>query len=721
VKRARERAVRAARLRRSIRRPPGHWALLGFLLAAMIVLLGVQGLATRTTGASGTPEGQRPNSPLAGAGPVLYQGRDGLTSAGRDPGRRIALTFDDGPSPTWTPRVVAALERLHVPATFFVTGANVSHYPGVLRDLTDRGFEIGNHTFTHVDVSVVPGWERSLQLDLTENAIAGATGDRPRLMRPPYSATPAAVTPKQFAAFRDLAEHGSVVVLSDLDGRDWMRPGADEIARNITPKDGKGGIVLLHDGGGNRAETIAALERVVPALKRQGYEFVTASRIAGIAPTAAAPEATGWQRMRGDFLIATLWLSRFVTGVLTFLLIPIAVLALLRMALLFAFARRHARAYARRRGQSGFAPPVSVVVPAFNEAVGIERAVRSLALSDYGDFEVIVVDDGSTDGTADLVEDLDLSRVTVLRQPNGGKSSALNRALLVARHDVVVTVDGDTVFEPDTLGALVIPFEDPDVGAVSGNTKVGNRRGMLGRWQHIEYVLGFNLDRRLYDELRCMPTVPGAIGGFRREALADAGGFSTATLAEDTDITLAVGRAGWRVVYVEDARAWTEAPPSLSALWRQRYRWSFGTMQAVWKHKAALWRPHEWRIGRLGLPYLVLFQIILPLLAPLIDLFAIYGLVFLDPMPVIGYWLAFNALNLVLAVYAFRLDRESLRPLWALPLQQFVYRQLMYLVVIESVVSALNGTRLKWQNIERSGDVEVGTQRDSASDRTTAS
>jgi len=311
------------------------------------------------------------------------------------------------------------------------------------------------------------------------------------------------------------------------------------------------------------------------------------------------------------------------------------------------------------------------------------------------------------------VESLGLDRVRLVRQSNGGKPAALNTGVTAARYDLIVTVDGDTVFEPGTLRALVQPFRDESVGAVSGNTKVGNRSGLLGRWQHIEYVMGFNLDRRLYDVLRCMPTVPGAIGAFRRAALNDIGGVSGATLAEDTDITIGIGRAGWRVTYAEDARAWTEAPASLSALWRQRYRWSYGTMQAVWKHKSAFVRAREGgperRIGWIGLPYLVFFQILLPLLAPLIDVFAIYGILFLDPVPVIGYWLGFNLLNLLLGWYALRLDRESPRPLWAMPFQQFVYRQLMYLVVIESVISALAGTRIRWQPMERTGDVEVAS------------
>jgi cellulose synthase/poly-beta-1,6-N-acetylglucosamine synthase-like glycosyltransferase len=372
-------------------------------------------------------------------------------------------------------------------------------------------------------------------------------------------------------------------------------------------------------------------------------------------------------------------------------------------------ARHHAREFQRRVSRP-FTPPVSVVVPAFNEAAGIERAVRSLAGGDYPAHEVVVVDDGSSDGTGNLVEELSLPRVRVIRQPNSGKAAALAAGVSAASGDVIVTVDADTVFEAHTLRQLVQPFADPLVGAVAGNTKVGNRRGLLGTWQHIDYVTGFNLDRRLYDVLQCMPTVPGAVGAFRRQAIDEAGGFSSATLAEDTDLTIAIGRRGWRVVYVEDARGWTETPATLSGLWRQRYRWSYGTMQAVWKHRSALWRREPGKIGRRGLPYLVLFQVALPLLAPLIDASAVYGLVFLDPLPVAVYWLAFNVLQLILGVYAFRLDREPLRPLWVLPLQQFVYRQLMYLVVAQATISAVRGVRLRWQHVERTGEIEVASE-----------
>jgi cellulose synthase/poly-beta-1,6-N-acetylglucosamine synthase-like glycosyltransferase len=400
--------------------------------------------------------------------------------------------------------------------------------------------------------------------------------------------------------------------------------------------------------------------------------------------------------------------SRSVTSVLRTIVLAVAILVALRMLFVLTLAWVQVRRSRARERSSAFAPPVSIVVPAYNEAVGIARCVRSLARSSYpSPFEVIVIDDGSSDRTGDVVEELALDGVRVIRQHNAGKSVALNVGLIAAAHDIVVTVDGDTVFEPDSLLRLVEPFVDPDVGAVSGNTKVGNRAGLLGRWQHIEYVMAYNLDRRMYEMLDCMPTVPGAIGAFRRTALLDVGGVSGATLAEDTDVTMAIGRGQWRVVYAERARAWTEAPSTLRGLWRQRCRWSYGTLQSLWKHRAALWRPGEGSIGRRALPYMLLFQVLLPLAAPLIDLFAIYSILFLDPLPILAFWLAFNACQFALAWFAFGWDGESRRPLWALPLQQLVYRQLMYLVVIDSVMVALMGTHLSWHRHVRTGEVQI--------------
>jgi cellulose synthase/poly-beta-1,6-N-acetylglucosamine synthase-like glycosyltransferase/peptidoglycan/xylan/chitin deacetylase (PgdA/CDA1 family) len=687
--------------------------LLSFCFVVAAVAIVFEGIATHTIGASGVgaPEATGEQAPLAHSRPILSARGSRLVSTQPPPGRRIALTFDDGPDPHWTPKIAAILRGNHVPATFFVVGSEAARHPNLVRLVVRDGNELGNHTFTHVALWNGPDWQRRLQLDLTEAVIAGITGHYTRLVRPPYSAAPDAITSKDERGLAALAGRRYLIVLANFESQDWARPGVAKIVRDASPPGSTGGIVMFHDGGGNRSETAAALARLIPILRARGFRFVTVSELAGLPRSAVEPSASVWERRRGMVFASAVRFGFILVRLLLLMVGLVGILFAARVVLVLSLAGYQRRSKKRRLPLPAYLPPVAVIVPAYNEGVGIERAVRSLAASDYPEFEVFVVDDGSTDDTAEIVERLALERVRLLRKPNGGKPSALNAGIDASSAPVIVMVDGDTVFEPEALRCLVQPLGDPTVGAVSGNTKVGNRRGMLGRWQHIEYVTGFNLDRRMYEVLQCTPTVPGAIGAFRRDALVEVGGVSGETLAEDTDLTLAIGRTGRRVVYAEDARAWTEAPSSFGDLWRQRYRWSYGTMQAVWKHKGALITrdPRGRRIGRLALPYMILFQILLPILAPLIDVFALYGLLFTNPMPVLAFWLGFNALQLLLAGVAFRMDRESLRPLWALPLQQFVYRQLMYIVIIESTISALVGARAHWRHLTRTGEVDVKT------------
>ncbi len=680
------------------------------LVSVLLVALTFSGIATHRVGGGLEPRLAHGHPAYARDRPVLVAHRGSLVPVGPPPGRRIALTFDDGPDARWTPRIAAVLRRYHVPATFFVVGSRAAANPGIVRMLLRDGHEIGNHTFTHAGLVGGQTWLRHVQLQLTQAVVAGITGHYTRLLRPPYIGAANELTAADAHALAHIAGRRYVVVLSTFDGRDWQRPGVDTIVEHSTPRDGRGGIVLLHDGGGDREQTVAALERLIPSLRGRGFRFVPVSSLTGLSRSALTPQASTWETARGRAFEWSARLAFTLTDLIALVVVGMGILLAARAVLLVGFAAHHRRA-TRDRGDDTYEPFVSVIVPAYNEAVGIERAVRSLASSNYPSFEVVVVDDGSTDGTGDIVEGIGSECVRLVRKANGGKSTALNAGIAESRGEILVMVDGDTVFEPETLRRLVRPFADERVGAVSGNTKVGNRRRLLGRWQHIEYVSGFNLDRRMYEVLQCTPTVPGAAGAFRRDALADVGGLSSATLAEDTDLTLAIGRTGRRVVYVDDALAWTEAPSTLGALWRQRFRWSYGTMQALWKHKAAMLArdPRQRRIGRIAVPYIALFQVALPLAAPAIDLYAVYAIVFADPLPVVGWWLAFTALQAVLAIYAFRLDREPMAPLLALPLQQFVYRQLMYLVVIESTVSALVGVRARWQHIGRTGDVEVRT------------
>jgi cellulose synthase/poly-beta-1,6-N-acetylglucosamine synthase-like glycosyltransferase/peptidoglycan/xylan/chitin deacetylase (PgdA/CDA1 family) len=699
-----------ARFRKGRRRPPAHWGLLAFGLVTLFIALLLQGYGRHQLGGSGTalPATQEAAS-VPGDGAVVYRGAAGLTSRGL-PARTVALTFDDGPDAKWTPRILDVLQQQHVPATFFVVGSRVAEQGGLIRRILGEGHEIGSHTYTHENLATLPAWRSRLELSLTQLALAGADGVNTSLFRPPYSATPDALTTRDLAMLRRVTDAGYVVALSDRDSRDWQRPGVDQIVANSAPVGSAGTILLMHDAGGDRSQTVAALPEVIARYRAAGFQFTTLTGGLGLAPGAADREVGGVRRWQGDAMVLAVSIANGLTFLITWLLLPLGVLSVLRLLLLMAFARWHVGIVGRRQGEGEWEPPVSLLVPAYNEAVGIEATLRSIA-GTYPDLQVVVIDDGSTDGTADIAEALGLPGVEVVRQANAGKAAALNTGLTYVRHDIVVMVDGDTVFEPDTVRQLVQPLRDPAVGAVSGNTKVGNRSGILGRWQHLEYVIGFNLDRRMYDVLNCMPTVPGAAGAFRREALEAVGGVSTDTLAEDTDLTMAVTRAGWRVVYEERARAWTEAPATLNALWRQRYRWCYGTLQSIWKHRRAVVEGGPGKsLGLFGLPYLMLFQVLLPLLAPVIDVFAVYGLLFLDPLKVVAFWFGYLVLQLAGGAYALRLDKESLKPLWTLPLQQFVYRQLMYLIVLASVISAFAGIRLPWHKLERTGNVTIQPQ-----------
>ncbi|MDQ0865126.1 bifunctional polysaccharide deacetylase/glycosyltransferase family 2 protein [Arthrobacter globiformis] len=691
-----------------------HWLVLCAVLVAVAFALVVQGYLHHLAGisddsistvgsAAGVP------SSISKGGPVI-DAREGSVRTVRPPDRTLALTFDDGPDPVWTPQILDVLKKHHVHATFFVVGTAAIDHPDLVRRMVTEGHEIGVHTLTHADLGWSPDWRQKLEVQGAQQVIMGLTGQAASLLRPPFSSANNAVTDSSWASIRAAADEGYLTVLTTKDSKDWERPGADSIARNLAPSGNQGQVLLMHDGGGDRGQTVTALDGLLSRLDGQGYQVTTVGDAIGVSSTR---QATPNEQATGTAFIWGIRLSDWLVTAISWALVASGIVTFVRAVLVVGAAVRHRRGARRKQLASraldgpAITEPVTVIVPAYNESAGIEAAVRSIAASTHP-VEIIVVDDGSTDGTADIVESLRLPGVTLIRKENGGKPSALNAGLAAAAHDLVVMVDGDTVFEPDTVQALIQPFADPRVGAVSGNTKVANRGGVLGAWQHIEYVVGFNLDRRLFDVAECMPTVPGAIGGFRRDALIGVGGVSDETLAEDTDLTMSLCRDGWRVVYQDDARAWTEAPATLGALWKQRYRWCYGTLQAMWKHRGAIMQGGQaGKLGRRGLGYLLVLQVLLPLFAPVVDVFAIYGLLFLDPLRIAVLWLVFLAVQLLMAAYAFRLDKERLGPLWTLPLQQFVYRQLMYLVVIQSVVTALAGVHLRWHRMERYGSLRV--------------
>ncbi|MFE7172470.1 bifunctional polysaccharide deacetylase/glycosyltransferase family 2 protein [Streptomyces sp. NPDC057616] len=745
-RRAPTRMRRAAGRAAALQKPRVILALLVLLGLTSVMLLDgylraeVGGDERVRTGASSSEVPDR----IIDGGPILTF-RGGRATTVSVPKKTIALTFDDGPNPTYTPQVLKILAENDVPATFFLVGSMVSRYPGIVRDMVQQGSEVGIHTFTHVDLSYQSDARVDREMEQTQLALAGAAGITTTLFRAPYSSETDAIDNYSWPVYKRLGQEGYTSVFVDTDSDDWKKPGVSKIVGWATPKGTSGAAVLMHDAGGDREQTIKALPKYIKRMKAKGYTFTTVSgvieqRNAGGGRTAAPAvagarsgngpngqaaqdgsatgrlqaahrKATGATLYEGKALIVAVAVAEYALPVLSAGLIVVGVAVMGRFGMMVILARRHYRQRNRRR--FGWGPPVtrpvSVIVPAYNEKECIANTLESLSRSSHP-IEIIVVDDGSTDGTSEIAREaayaLGMTNVRVIRQENGGKPAALNNGVRSASCDIVVMMDGDTVFEPETVRQLVQPFADPGIGAVAGNAKVGNRNTIIGAWQHIEYVMGFNLDRRMYDLLRCMPTIPGAIGAFRREAVLQVGGMSEDTLAEDTDITIAMHRAGWRVVYQEHARAWTEAPGSLKQLWSQRYRWSYGTMQALWKHRKSLTdKGPSGRFGRVGMPLVVIFQIVTPVCAPLIDVFTAYSMIFVDFTAALLAWLAVLAVQLGCAAYAFGLDREKYRYLLMMPLQQLAYRQMMYLVLIHSCITALTGGRLRWQKLKRTGEV----------------
>ncbi|MEU8621791.1 bifunctional polysaccharide deacetylase/glycosyltransferase family 2 protein [Streptomyces sp. NPDC048623] len=677
------RAAAGARAHARRRDPRAHWAMLCLTLlvaATALVFAGYGRHEIAATGAAPAADCLPAPAGVRTGEPVLRVDGSGAVQSTAPSGGRAALTYDGGPSPDWTPRLLDVLAAHKTKATFFLTGSEAAAHPDLVRRIVADGHEIGSHTYSDVELGQVSESRAALELSFTQNALAGSAGIGTRLLRLPHTAGPGTLCADTWDAGRRAAAEGYVIVAAD-----------DESVRQFT----------------GSAQAVDDTERLLGQQGAAGRYTSVGAALGLDGTTYPVSTVAEW---KGAAFIAAQGASRWFVDGMTWLLAVAGVITAVRLALLLGVARVHVRrtrAARRRRGVPRTPPvtePVSVIVPAYNEEAGIEATIRSLLASTHEYVQIVVVDDGSTDRTFEIAESVEDPRVMVVRQDNAGKAAALNTGIGWAQFDIIVMIDGDTVFEADAVQRLIQPLADPRVGAVSGNTKVGNRQGVLGRWQHLEYVIGFNLDRRMYDVLECMPTVPGAIGAFRREALARVGGVSEDTLAEDTDLTMALCRDGWRVVYEESAIAWTEVPATLRQLWKQRYRWCYGTLQAMWKHRrAVVERGQAGKLGRRGLLYLLLFQTVLPLIAPLVDVFAVYGLLFQDAGQALGVWLGFTAVQVATAVYALRLDRERFEPIWTLPLQIFVYRQLMYLVVVQSVVTALLGSRLRWHRMQRTG------------------
>jgi cellulose synthase/poly-beta-1,6-N-acetylglucosamine synthase-like glycosyltransferase/spore germination protein YaaH/peptidoglycan/xylan/chitin deacetylase (PgdA/CDA1 family) len=629
--------------------------------------------------------------------------------AGQPQEREVALTFDDGPDPEYTPRVLDLLQEEQVPAAFFVVGSRVKAYPDLVRRICAEGHDLGNHTYSHVNIATA-GWLRTrLELNATQRLIETITHRRTLLFRPPYDIDSRPESRAELLPLLRASEAGYVTVAASIDPADWSRRDPRQIVERCLRDGPDGGVIVLHDAGGDRSATVRALPSLIRAYRSRGCQFVPLHELIGRSRDAVMPvEATpSWEtRLLAISLRCLNPASRLFALVACLGL----ALSLLRALVVPPLAWWHYRFRRSPPATCDFRPQVSVLVPGFNEERVIGKTLMHLLASDYPNLEVLVIDDGSTDDTAGAVAPfLTDPRVRYRRVENGGKGAALNSGIQASRGEIVVTLDADTLFEPATISRLVQHFQDPAIGAVAGNIKVGNRRGLLTQWQSLEYIVAIHLEKRFFDLLNCITVVPGSVGAWRREALERVGGFSRATLAEDTDLTFALRRAGYRIRFEPAAVAWTEAPTTVWSLARQRLRWVFGTFQCLWKHRRAFFHPRAGTLGWVAMPYMLLFHVLQTLLGPVMDI-AILGMCVLG-QGAHGALLAaaFLVMEWALAAAALTFDQESRWPLLLVPLQRLIYRYVLYWVALRSAVCVLTGTQPGWQKLARTGTAAVGT------------
>jgi cellulose synthase/poly-beta-1,6-N-acetylglucosamine synthase-like glycosyltransferase/peptidoglycan/xylan/chitin deacetylase (PgdA/CDA1 family) len=622
------------------------------------------------------------------------------------PDKQLALTFDDGPDRTWTPKILDLLSRYRVQASFFVVGGAVAKDPALTRRIAREGHLLGNHTFTHPEGWPTGGTRDGIEMALTDRVIRAATGRATELFRNPYAGNDTATVRESLSAIYTAQRLGYQTVAYDLDTKDWQFEAGDPEPAPLDLSDGRGHVVLLHDGGGDRELTYAYLERTIKQARRLGYAFTTPRWIADDAANVYRPVRPSVTDR------ATLIVARGVFGWVEYTLLFLFVLGLVSMIGLAILNVCLASASERRRRRQpvpAHAGPVTVAIAAYNEETVVERTIESVLRSTGVELEVLIVNDGSKDGTREILDRLahDDPRVRVFHVANGGKGNALNLAFRKARNDRVVTFDADTIVPPDTVARLVRHLDQRRVAGVAGLIKVGNVRGVLTAWQSLEYVSSIGVERTAQSVLGTITVVPGACAAFRRRAVLAVGGFTTDTLAEDCDLTLKLQRAGFKVIQDNTALAFTEAPQGLRPLLKQRFRWSFGNLQALWKHRSMMFRLRHGLLGMVVLPYtivsLVLPIVFLPFLYTALATSALAG----GSRTILIFAAAFTLWQGVICCCGVLITRSSLWHMLVVPLFRVISEPLRVYLLYKSWLAALRGREHGWNKLTRTGTVEL--------------
>ena len=625
--------------------------------------------------------------------------------------KKIVLSFDDGPDNLYTPQIIDILSREHVPAVFFMVGVNAINNIPLVKRIYNEGFEIGNHTFTHPNIAAISQQRALVELNSTRLLIESITGHSTILFRAPYNADSEPETMQELEPVAFAKANNYLTVGESIDPEDWEKGiSEDSIFNRVVQQSGNGNIILLHDAGDNREATVKALPRIIHFFKEKGYTFTTVADLVNEKREQLMPQVP---RNKSYYLVQFSYymaeLGYWGGQTFFYLFILCIVLSIVRILLLAFLASRE---YIKEKNENlpplSDSPLVSIIVPAYNEEVNAVNAVNKLLKSTYPNYNIIFIDDGSKDSTYDKVAAAfkDNIRIRVFTKPNGGKASALNFGIMQTDAQYVLCIDADTHLLPDALELLVRHFTDERVGAVAGNVKVGNERNMLTRWQSIEYITSQNFDRNAFARINAITVVPGAIGAFRKKAIEEAGGFTSDTFAEDCDLTIRMLRAGYTIKNENKAIALTEAPETLTQFLKQRFRWSFGVLQSFWKNRDALFNKNYGSLGWVALPNILVFQLLIPLIAPLADLFMLIGIFTGNAAMIFKYYGLFMLIDVAVGVLAFIFEKENLLKLiWMIP-QRIIYRWLMLYILYKSIRRAFKGQLQSWGVLKRTGNIQ---------------
>lgn len=681
------------------------------------------------------------STPKSGHRKIIFDKQNGLINSeiiddypnsyvierhGQPTEKKVALTFDDGPDSFFTPKILDILKEKKVLATFFIMGDNADKNQSILQRIYSEGHEIGNHTFSHPNISTISDGQLKLELNTTERLLESRLGINTLLFRPPYAEDIEPETPDQVKPLLLTSQLGYYTVGIGIDPKDWDKTNSDDIVASTLEQinTNKGRVILLHDSGGDRTQTIKALPRLIDRLQENGWKFVPISELMGVPKSEIMPKVSNTD----EGIMVTIdsigfWLLDIVRFFLYYLFFVGVILGLIRFVFVALLAVLDKwKDITKTKKTDGFDGLVSVIIPAYNEAVVVEKTIKSVLAGDYQKIEIIAVNDGSTDNTLLVLQKCraEDKRVLVVNKENSGKADSINVGIRESHGQVLVVIDADTVFDKKTIKKLVRHFLNPEIGAVAGNVKVGNKVNWLTKIQGIEYTTSQNLDRRAFDLINGITVVPGAIGAWRKSLVEKLGGFGTDTLAEDADLTYSIIESGSKIIYEEKAVAYTEAPENLSSFVKQRFRWMFGTIQVVYKHRKSCFGNKNIGLGWIAIPQVIIFQIIFPILAPLVDLVAGINLFSfwinskLHPESFslrdiglqMSFYIAFLVVDFLSGSLALWLENEeSILDLKWLFVQRLFFRQIMYFISLKSLIAIVEGRLVGWNKFGRSGGV----------------